>query len=509
MRWWRLVGVFCSFLVIAAVVLLIVQAWREVLHPSSDSDDVQSVLTEATLQPDGVVALRTTYRFRDAPEQFRVSAWSGVDNVRVNGEPVSGPGVSTVDDPGATVVVEAELFEATERYSDGAVVTVPLVESLISVTDDLRGWFDVQAVLYAGPAAQPLEVTTSLADERQEVSGGTARLSGRLSGWDNGQAVLLVPVAAVPDAEVLEGGLARSTYGSESTSLRLTRPNTTVRDQERTVQLVATIVLTVVGGLGLAVWLLGILRTLAQRARVKVAGLGERDTPPDLPPALVGVATGSAGRGERSLVAATILDLVSHDLVEIDGITSEHFVLRVPEGAVGVTGSERAVLDALRQRAGAQRAGAAVELTGPPLWADERRPAWLRGYRRALVGEASKAGLVAPVFRGAVFFVLSIACGILGSIALLGSPLGIILATVGPWVALVAGFLTGKVLTRKGLDVRAHGEAYGRYLRENTELTEVGAPGVVLWERTLAYAAALGAAPKAAEALSPRLSKGA
>jgi hypothetical protein len=455
------------------------------------------------------VALRSTYRFREPPDTFRVTLSYGTDNVRVNGEPVTTAGTSEIADPGSTVVVEAELFEATERYSDGAVVTIPLVESLISVTDDLRGWFDVQAVLYAGSEAQPLEVTTSLADERQEVSGGTARLSGRLSGWDDGEAVLLVPVAAVPDAEVLEGGLARATYRSVSTSLRVTRPNTTVRDQERTVQLVATIVLTVVGALGLLVWLLGLLRALGQRARVKVAGLGERDTPPDLPPALVGIATGSAGRGERSLVAATILDLVSHDLVEIDGITSEEYVLRVPEGAVGVTGSEQAVLGALRQRAGVTRADGYTELTGPPLWVDERRPKWLRGYRRALLAEASKAGLIAPVFRGAIFFVLAIACGILGSIALLGSPLGVILATVGPWVALAGAFLTGQVLTKKGLDVRAHGEAYGRYLREHTELTEVGAPGVVVWERTLAYAAAVGAAPKAAEALSPRLSKGA
>ena len=46
--------------------------------------------------------------------------------------------------------------------------------------------------------------------------------------------------------------------------------------------------------------------------------------------------------------------------------------------------------------------------------------------------------------------------------------------------------------------------AYARWLHTNAELADVGAPGVAVWGKVLAYAVVLGAAPEAARALSPR-----
>jgi hypothetical protein len=500
----RVIGIVLALSLFAVVGYLAYEGWHSVDEPSSSNRDVERIDVEASLQRDGALAVRTTYRFRKPVDEMSAFLPKGVSAARVNGVPVSSfvhfeaRGVAT-----DTVVVEWDIRGQTTRTSADAVVEWPLSRSLIEVVGD----FDpvvVRAVLYVPGTAY--EATSNLGDGNTGFSSGAVLLSGRTGAWSDADAVVRVDAAAVPDAPLSDRG-SGVTYGGEAVRLANERPRTLFPTAERSVELVATILLTVFGGLFFLAYIWNVLRSAGRVVGTKARGLGQRNTPPDggLPPALVGVATGAAGRGERSLVAATILELTTKGAISLDGITSEDFVMRVGPEPPGVTNAQRVVGRALRAEAGVPLHATEAELRGPPLWSD-RKPKALRPYRRAILGEARRAGLVSTVFSGMSLFAMTIVCGVLGAMAT-QSPWGVILATIGPWVALVAVALNGTSLTKKGRLVRSQGEEYARYLRENTELGEVGAPGVVLWGDTLAYAAVLGAAPKAAKALSPRLSR--
>ena len=71
----------------------------------------------------------------------------------------------------------------------------------------------------------------------------------------------------------------------------------------------------------------------------------------------------------------------------------------------------------------------------------------------------------------------------------------------GPLVAVAATVLTGTSFTAKVCSEREQWLAYGSGLRTNSQLHEVGAPGIATWGKPLVYATALGAAPTAAGAL--------
>jgi uncharacterized membrane protein len=96
----------------------------------------------------------------------------------------------------------------------------------------------------------------------------------------------------------------------------------------------------------------------------------------------------------------------------------------------------------------------------------------------------------------------SLAMGIVALIATGGtSALAWVITIVGPVVALGAVIATGTSLTAKGRAERAQWLEYGAWLRENSQLGSVGAPGIAVWGEPLIYASVLGAAPEAAAAL--------
>jgi hypothetical protein len=499
----RVIGFLLTAILFACVAWLAVLGWRQLDEPTGGRNaDVERIDVEASLQPNGVVAVRTTHHFRHPVDRFHVFIPDGVDRVMVNGTMIDNAFVS-VDVPveSNTVEVAWDVQDATKRWSDAAVVSWPLTRSLISVVDDTSP-VDIRAVLYL-PNGAALDVASDLSDGRRALDAPGARLSGRSSPWSDTEAVVRVDPATVPEVPLGDGRSGGAAFRSEAE--RLDASTIGIVDASHIVELVATVLLTAFGVLFLGTYLFGLTRRLARRGMAKARGMAERTDPPaGLRPTIVGLATGGAGRGERSLVAATILELTMAELVSIDGITSEEFVLKVNDGSKPSIPAQRIVLDALKAEGGGPTGFAPAELRGPPLWR-HRRPTWVRGYRRAVISEARGAGLISYVFSGAGLFIMTIVCGTLGAIAT-ASPLGVLLATVGPWIALIAVACNGVSLTKKGLQVRSEGEAYARHLRQNTQLTEVGAPGVVIWGEALAYAAALGAAPKAAEALSPRLS---
>ena len=67
----------------------------------------------------------------------------------------------------------------------------------------------------------------------------------------------------------------------------------------------------------------------------------------------------------------------------------------------------------------------------------------------------------------------------------------------------------GYRLSGTGLVERARWVAFGRGLRERGGLAEVGPGGVAVWGPYLVYGVLLGAAPRAAEALTPDVGRAA
>jgi hypothetical protein len=188
-------------------------------------------------------------------------------------------------------------------------------------------------------------------------------------------------------------------------------------------------------------------------------------------------------------------------VISIEGVDSQRFVLTVPAGARGQTPFEEAVVSALRPQG---QTTATATFTGPPLWGPDGAKV-SRRLRRIATFSALRQRLVHVTLSGIVLLPVAIAMGI---IALIGSgglsALGWFAVIGGPLLAIAAVVLTGVSLTRRGQQERRRWLAYGDWLRSNSQLADVGAPGVAVWGDVLPYAAVLGAAPTAAKALSPR-----
>jgi hypothetical protein len=198
-------------------------------------------------------------------------------------------------------------------------------------------------------------------------------------------------------------------------------------------------------------------------------------------PALVGVVVGASGRGDRSALAGTLLDLAHRGVIRLDGLDAQR-----PQGQVGATAT----------------------LTGPPLWG-AGTPALERRLRRVGRLSARRAGLVRVTLSALVLLPATVAMGLVAVIGAGGlSALGWFAVFGGPVLALGATYLTGWSLTRSGQRQRDQWVGFGRWLRDNSELAEVGAPAVAVWGDVLAYAAVLGAAAAAARALSAHASAG-
>jgi uncharacterized membrane protein len=125
-----------------------------------------------------------------------------------------------------------------------------------------------------------------------------------------------------------------------------------------------------------------------------------------------------------------------------------------------------------------------------------------RRLTRVAAKQAYKERLLRVTLAMTVLLPASVAMGVVALIGSGGSSvLAWIVAFAGPVVGLFAARLTGANLTARGRSERDQWLQYRNWLRRNSELDEVGAPGVAVWGEPLVYAAALGAAPLAAEDL--------
>jgi hypothetical protein len=327
-------------------------------------------------------------------------------------------------------------------------------------------------------------------------------------GVGDGDAVALLavlPAAAVPDAPLADGSVAGVVERArDAVSVAGERLRTASNGDRGGV---ATAVVLTMMFAALVAWTAWRLRRARSdrdaRADEPVrVGIDAIDTRPSgLEPALAGFTVGDARSGDRSAVAGTLLELARRDVITVEGIDSRRFTLTVPSGARGATVFEEAVLAKLRPQG---QVSASATMTGPPLWGPEGRSV-ARSLRRVLVVQAFRQHLVKLTLSALVLVPASIAMGVVAVIGSGGlSALGWFAVFAGPVLAVIAALTSGVTLTAAGREERRRWLAYADWLRTNTQLRDVGVPGVAVWGEVLPHAAALGAAPVAAQALSPR-----
>jgi hypothetical protein len=256
-----------------------------------------------------------------------------------------------------------------------------------------------------------------------------------------------------------------------------------------------------------AVWIRG------ARAAQRAAGTpdpvtGMRAVRPDqLEPALVGAVVGKAVRGDRSVVAATLVELARRGVITFSGNDERRFTVTVPPGGTGASRFEQAVLSHLRGKQSDASTVEPVVRVGPPLWGTEG-PAVAKALWRVLLRESMRQKLTRISPPAALLVPTTLAIGVLG---IRGSVGGAVFAWI---VTILCGLIAiglaasrVVVLTSRGRAEQEQWSSYATWLRSdqsNAHLGEADPWDVATVGETLAYATALGAAPRVARALSPR-----
>lgn len=262
----------------------------------------------------------------------------------------------------------------------------------------------------------------------------------------------------------------------------------------------------VLGVLAVAALLLlaGPVAALRTRAAAAAATPEELAEPPsDLPAALVALLVGHRGRGRRSAVAATVLQLAERGQLRIDGFDAERFELTVVPNARGELPFEWYVLQNLR--GGASEAQGRT-LEGPPLWGEGmwRRPR-LGTFERDVIQVAANRAFLTPAASAAVLFVLPMALATCMLAINSGAAVAVLSWGYGPgaFIGLFAAVALGQRRTRAGEQEAARWLAHARWLRRTANLDDVGVPAFTVWGHHLTIAVATGVAPRVAAALAP------
>lgn len=248
----------------------------------------------------------------------------------------------------------------------------------------------------------------------------------------------------------------------------------------------------------------------ALRARPRRPRPGEPtlDLGPE-PPAVAGLVAGGFEAPDEA-VPATLLDLAARRWIDVESPGAGATLIRVRPGDRDgdLTAYERRVLDHVRGLADARGVVPSEALTTGPEAASD---GWWKGFRREVAQDAARRGLVRPRWERAV--VASLWAGVVGALILLWLAMQTVPEEemeADPWI-LVAGFgalglgvLAGKVSgsqrlrdTDQGLEVAGRWMGARRYLAEYGDFGPKPAASVTVWERYLAYAAALGLARSA------------
>ena len=271
--------------------------------------------------------------------------------------------------------------------------------------------------------------------------------------------------------------------------------------------------------LALGAWLLllGLLATVT-RARRPDPGPESMELGGDEPPAVVNMLANGWEVG-REAVPATLLDLAARRLVAIEPAGLDRFVVRTekspPSGArSGLTPYEEQVLDHVRGLAGPDGTVAAEALTTGP---EGESDLWWKAFEKSVVKDVRDRGLSRDRWSSWMLLVLSVVALVpaaLAALTLVFLPAdapdededvveGFLAVTALFWLPLAAVpfMLRSERDTRAGQETAARWLGLRAHLEGSGGFTDAPPAAVVLWERHLAYGAAMGVAPGAVRGL--------
>jgi hypothetical protein len=258
------------------------------------------------------------------------------------------------------------------------------------------------------------------------------------------------------------------------------------------------LLLALAAGAASAVWLLAAALLLLSRTPPRPdVGTRTLDLGPE-PPAVANFLVNDF-RVTDDAVPATLVDLAARNVLDIEQRGPGVFYVRLRESDEELTRYERRVLDHLRAHAldGVVPAGALT--TGP----QHESARWRRGFVTAVVDDAQARGLSRDAVAGSMFTVLSAAAFVPALLAWAAWELGAGAAVIAGAFALL-GWIRQRHPQR---ETPAGMEAASRWLGVRAELAEnpvfaTHSPlQVELWDRLLAYGAALGVASGASRPL--------
>jgi Predicted membrane protein (DUF2207) len=246
----------------------------------------------------------------------------------------------------------------------------------------------------------------------------------------------------------------------------------------------------------LVLWVvLLVVVAVSTRPRVGEPGAPTSELPGPESPALVNLLT-NGFEMTRAAVPATLLDLVARGFGSIQHIGPGQFVLRLSESSEPLTSYERQVWDHVSELAAGGEVPGAALTTGPPAKAE----AWWRRFQRSVVAEARGKGLSRPRWtNGATTLLaaLSLLPAFLVSRAATGSWDGdgvVLMLWLMPVLMLPLYALKRERDTALGRQAAGRWLAVREYLADDEAFCDQPPGGVAIWDRYLAYGAAMGVA---------------
>lgn len=213
----------------------------------------------------------------------------------------------------------------------------------------------------------------------------------------------------------------------------------------------------------------------------------------------------------RDAVPATLVDLAARGIVEIEDRGIGRYYCRLTGKTGSLTPYEEMLVDHLRSVSAGGVVPAEALTTGP----HDRSKAWWNEFRKKVVAHAQSQKLCADLWSrraqlllaaiGVVLLVLyGFATGFRDPDDVADTPLLNAVTFGGLAAVLVLGAVAKSKLqtsTEEGLRAASRWLGVKRALEESPSFELLPPSGVVVWERHLAYAAALGVAPRSIRAL--------
>ena len=281
----------------------------------------------------------------------------------------------------------------------------------------------------------------------------------------------------------------------------------------------AALRLGIAAGVAVVAWLLllAVLATISRPRRPDPAP-ASMELGGDEPPAVAGMLA-RGWRVGRDAVPATLLDLAARKVVAIEQVSSERFVVRLgpqPTGGAGLTTYEAQVLRHVEDLAGADRTVPCEALTTGP---EGESASWRKRFDDAVRKDARARGLSRgrwSAWMTLVLGVTALAPALLAAGAVVAAPndtsgtksddnpigafIGIA-ALVEFGLLAIPGNMRAERDTPKGRDAAARWLGLREYLGEDGAFADAPPAAVAIWDRYLAYGAALGVAAGAVRAL--------